>query len=242
MRHGSGPRLRARPDELRRARGHRDRLGGITGSHPLLHHPDDGGGAGRGRPAALRLSLHAAARQAGVVHAGIRRAVLCPGAEVPQQQRRDRAYDHDFAMQIVYRVDGDPRLPEEFLEHLAGFDGARPVRIGNRAAGQRQLDVFGAVIDCMAVYQRKGGFISAKLWMVIERFADGIWARSRELDNGIWEFQGERKHHTHSKLWCWVALDRAITLAQGTGNTGHLPQWERAASDLRAEIEARAWN
>ena len=155
---------------------------------------------------------------------------------------RDRAYDHDFAMQIVYRVDGDPHLPEQYLEHLAGFDGARPVRIGNRAAGQRQLDVFGAVIDCMAVYQRKGGFISTKLWHVIERFADGIWELSREPDNGIWEFQGERKHHTHSKLWCWVALDRAITLAQGTGNTGHLPQWERAASDLRAEIEARAWN
>ncbi|TMC31874.1 MAG: glycoside hydrolase family 15 protein, partial [Chloroflexi bacterium] len=155
---------------------------------------------------------------------------------------RDRAYDHDFAMQIVYRVDGDPHLPEQFLEHLAGFDGARPVRIGNRAAGQRQLDVFGAVIDCMAVYQRKGGFISAKLWTVIERFADGIWELSREPDNGIWEFQGERKHHTHSKLWCWVALDRAITLAQGTGHTGHVPQWERAAADLRAEIEARAWN
>ncbi|HEY0494028.1 MAG TPA: glycoside hydrolase family 15 protein [Candidatus Dormibacteraeota bacterium] len=155
---------------------------------------------------------------------------------------RDRAYDHDFAMQIVYRVDGDPHLPEQYMEHLAGYDGARPVRIGNRAAGQRQLDVFGAVIDCMAVYQRKGGFISAKLWHVIERFADGIWELSREPDNGIWEFQGERKHHTHSKLWCWVALDRAITLARGTGNTGHLEAWERAANDLRSEIETRAWN
>ena len=155
---------------------------------------------------------------------------------------RDRAYEHDFAMQIVYRVDGDPRLPEQYLEHLAGFDGARPVRIGNRAAGQRQLDVFGAVIDCMAVYQRKGGFISTKLWHVIERFADSIWELSREPDNGIWEFQGERKHHTHSKLWCWVALDRAITLARGTGYAGHVPEWEQAANSLRSEIEQRAWN
>jgi GH15 family glucan-1,4-alpha-glucosidase len=155
---------------------------------------------------------------------------------------RDRAYEHDFAMQIVYRVDGDPRLPEQYLEHLAGFEGARPVRIGNRAAGQRQLDVFGAVIDCMAVYQRKGGFISAKLWHVIERFADSIWELSREPDNGIWEFQSERKHHTHSKLWCWVALDRAITLARGTGYTSHVAEWERAAIALRSEIETRAWN
>jgi GH15 family glucan-1,4-alpha-glucosidase len=155
---------------------------------------------------------------------------------------RDRAYDHDFAMQILYRVDGDPHLPEQYLEHLAGFEGARPVRIGNRAAGQRQLDVFGAVIDCMAVYQRKGGFISTKLWHVIETLADGVWDLSREPDNGIWEFQGERKHHTHSKLWCWVALDRAITLAKGTGNTGHLAVWERQATDLRTEIEVRAWN
>ena len=155
---------------------------------------------------------------------------------------RDRAYEHDFAMQIVYRVDGDSRLPEQYLEHLAGFEGARPVRIGNRAAGQRQLDVFGAVIDCMAVYQRKGGFISAKLWHVIERFADSIWELSREPDNGIWEFQSERKHHTHSKLWSWVALDRAITLAKGTGYTGHVADWERAATALRSEIEARAWN
>lgn len=155
---------------------------------------------------------------------------------------RDRAYQHDFAMQIVYRVDGDPQLPEQYLEHLAGYDGGKPVRIGNRAAGQRQLDVFGAVIDCMAVYQRKGGFISAKLWHVIERFADGIWELSREPDSGIWEFQGERKHHTHSKLWCWVALDRAITLARGTGYTGHLDQWQREADALRSEIETRSWN
>ena len=155
---------------------------------------------------------------------------------------RDRAYDHDFAMQIVYRVDGDPHLPEQNLEHLAGFDASTPVRIGNRAAGQRQIDVFGAVIDCMAIYQRKGGFISMKLWHVIERFADGIWDLSREPDNGIWEFQGERKHHTHSKLWCWVALDRAITLAQGTGNTGHVDVWQQQAAMLRAEIETRAWN
>ncbi len=155
---------------------------------------------------------------------------------------RDRAYEHDFAMQIVYRVDGDPQLPEQYLEHLAGYEGARPVRIGNRASGQRQLDVFGAVIDCMAIYQAKGGFISAKLWRVIERFADGIWELSRAPDNGIWEFQTERRHHTHSKLWCWVALDRAIRLAQGTGKLDRLPDWQRAAANLRSEIESRAWN
>lgn len=155
---------------------------------------------------------------------------------------RDRAYEHDFAMQIVYRVDGDPQLPEQYLEHLTGYEGARPVRIGNRASGQRQLDVFGAVIDCMAIYQAKGGFISAKLWRVIERFADGIWDLSRAPDNGIWEFQTERKHHTHSKLWCWVALDRAIKLAHGTGKSDRLADWQRAASELRAEIERQAWN
>lgn len=155
---------------------------------------------------------------------------------------RDRAYEHDFAMQIVYRVDGDPQLPEQYLEHLTGYEGARPVRIGNRASGQRQLDVFGAVIDCMAIYQAKGGFISAKLWRVIERFADGIWDLSRAPDNGIWEFQTERKHHTHSKLWCWVALDRAIKLAHGTGKSDRLADWQRAASELRSEIERQAWN
>jgi len=155
---------------------------------------------------------------------------------------RDRAYEHDFAMQIVYRVDGDAHLPEQFLEHLAGYEGSQPVRIGNRAAGQRQIDVFGAVIDCMAVYARKGGFISTKLWHVIEQFANSIWELSREPDNGIWEFQGERKHHTHSKLWCWVALDRAITLARDTGNVSRIGEWERQVADLRAEIETRAWN
>jgi GH15 family glucan-1,4-alpha-glucosidase len=155
---------------------------------------------------------------------------------------RDRAYEHDFALQIVYRVDGDPRLPEQYLEHLSGYGGAKPVRIGNRAAGQRQLDVFGAVIDCMAVYQNKGGYISAKLWHVIERLADAIWQRSREQDNGIWEFQAQANHHTHSKLWCWVALDRAIKLARGTGNTAHVEEWERNRDALRAEIETRAWN
>jgi len=155
---------------------------------------------------------------------------------------RDRAYQHDFAMQIVYRVDGDPHLPEQILEHLSGYEGAYPVRIGNRASGQHQLDVFGAVIDCMAVYQAKGGFISAKLWRVIERFADGIWQLSRSPDNGIWEFQAERKHHTHSKLWCWVALDRASRMAQVTGSLTKATEWRQAADALRHEIETRSWN
>jgi len=137
---------------------------------------------------------------------------------------RDRAYDHDFAMQILYRVDGDPHLPESFLEHLAGYEGARPVRIGNRASGQRQLDVFGAVIDCMAVYQRKGGFISTKLWHVIERFADGIWELSREPDNGIWEIRGDRQHLTHSKVMVWVALDRGILRGPLVGGFRRRPQ------------------
>lgn len=155
---------------------------------------------------------------------------------------RDRAYEHDFAMQIVYRVDGDPRLPERYLEHFAGYQGSQPVRIGNRAAMQRQLDVFGAVIDCMSIYHEKGGFISHKLFRVIERFADSIYALSREPDNGIWEFQGERKHHTHSKLWCWVALDRALRLARSTGNLMRADEWQRAADALRAEIETRAFS
>jgi GH15 family glucan-1,4-alpha-glucosidase len=132
------------------------------------------------------------------------------------------------------------------------------VRIGNRAAQQRQLDVFGAVIDCMYIYQQKGGFISHKLWHVIESFADGIWQLSREPDNGIWEFQGERKHHTHSKLWCWVALDRAIRLGERLGETlgadtvhldgaqasfsARIAEWKRAAAELRNEIESRSYS
>jgi GH15 family glucan-1,4-alpha-glucosidase len=94
----------------------------------------------------------------------------------------------------------------------------------------------------MAIYHDKGGFISNKLWRVIERFADGVWELSRDADNGIWEFQGERKHHTHSKLWCWVALDRAIKLARSTGNTAQVPIWEKGAQELKDEILKRAWS
>jgi GH15 family glucan-1,4-alpha-glucosidase len=146
-------------------------------------------------------------------------------------------------LQIIYDVHGETRLDERELEHLRGFRGSRPVRIGNDAHTQLQLDIYGEVVDALHEFVRYGGRLDA--WMA--RFLVGLGRtacrRWREPDEGIWEVRGGRRHHTYSKAMCWIALDRLLRLH----DAGHLPKAPadlfRAERDaLRAEIERRGYN
>lgn len=145
--------------------------------------------------------------------------------------------------QIMYTVSGGADLPEDTLDHLDGYRGSRPVRVGNGAAGQTQLDVYGEVLDATFVcFERMPRPVRPELWAVLSRFADRAAARWREPDRGIWEVRGGPRHFLHSKLLCWVALDRALRLADRAGLSGDVARWERERAAVREAILADGYD
>ena len=124
----------------------------------------------------------------------------------------------DGSLQIMYGIDGRRDLTEATLDHLTGYVGAKPVRIGNGAFDQRQNDVFGAVLDSILLHTRHSERLPRRLWPIVQSQAEcatGIW---RNPDQGIWEARGKPQHYVSSKLMCWVALDRAAKLAEIRGD------------------------
>jgi len=142
----------------------------------------------------------------------------------------------DGSLQIMYGIDGRTDLTEETLDHLTGYDGARPVRIGNGAFCQRQNDVYGAVLDSVYLHTKAGGRLPQRLWPVLEDQVRGAIAVWRKPDQGIWEARGEPKHYVSSKLMCWVALDRGARLAEIHGEPELGVEWQRIADEIRDDI------
>jgi len=144
--------------------------------------------------------------------------------------------------QILYDIDfGDP-LDERTLDHLEGYRRSRPVRIGNGAYNQRQLDIFGEVLEAAYNYVKIGGYISSKDWKLLETFVDAACELWPEPDSGIWEVRGGPFHFVHSKVMCWVAVDRGIKLAQGLERNEKVSYWRQAAEDIRSDILTKGWN
>lgn len=146
-------------------------------------------------------------------------------------------------VQIMYRLDGGRELPEQTLEHLSGYRGSSPVRIGNGAAGQLQLDVFGHVLDA-ALVCLKGMYppVRPELGRMLRRLADQAAARWREPDRGIWESRGSPRHFLSSKLMCWVALDRALQLVEVAGLEGDADRWRQERDAIREAILERGYD
>jgi GH15 family glucan-1,4-alpha-glucosidase len=140
-------------------------------------------------------------------------------------------------LQIMYGVGGERLLPEVELDWLEGYRGSRPVRIGNGAYSQFQLDVFGELLDAVWVYRQHGGVIDDTFWEFIGRIADAVIDRWRDADQGIWEIRGEPRHFTYSKVMAWVALDRAVRIADLDGREGALDLWRANRDELRELIE-----
>ena len=140
-------------------------------------------------------------------------------------------------LQIMYGVGGERFLPEVELDHLEGYRGSRPVRIGNGAYRQFQLDVFGELLDTVWVYRQHGGEIDETFWEFLGRVAGAVIERWPEPDQGIWEIRGDPKHFTYSKVMAWVALDRAVRLAELDGREGALEEWRRVRDQIRALVE-----
>jgi GH15 family glucan-1,4-alpha-glucosidase len=122
------------------------------------------------------------------------------------------------------------------LEHLHGYDGARPVRVGNAAYKQRQHDVWGAILDSFYIHIRSQDRLDDRTWPILQRQVEAALAHWREPDRGIWEVRGEPKHFTSSKLMCWVAADRGARLARLREDSAGAERWQAGADEIHADI------
>jgi GH15 family glucan-1,4-alpha-glucosidase len=142
----------------------------------------------------------------------------------------------DGGLQIMYGIDGRRDLTESIREELSGYEGARPVRIGNGAFDQRQNDVFGAVLDSLLLHTRRSKHLPRRLWPLVQSQAECALAVWREPDQGIWEARGAPQHYVSSKLMCWVAMDRAAKIAAIRDDRKLEHAWSEGADEIRADI------
>ncbi|MDQ6771542.1 MAG: glycoside hydrolase family 15 protein [Candidatus Dormibacteraeota bacterium] len=142
----------------------------------------------------------------------------------------------DPEVQIMFGIDGERDLNERVLDHLSGYEGARPVRVGNGAWDQRQHDVWGAVLDSVYLHVPSRDRINERAWLLIQRQVEDALAHWREPDRGIWEVRGEPKHFTASKVFCWLAADRGARFARLRGDRATAERWQAAADEIHADV------
>jgi GH15 family glucan-1,4-alpha-glucosidase len=146
------------------------------------------------------------------------------------------------AVQIMYGIGGERRLDERELDWLPGYEGSRPVRVGNAASTQLQLDVYGELLD--AVYQSsvQGVKPNANVWSLMRKLLEWLEDGWRLEDAGLWEVRGPSRHFTHSKVMAWVAFDRAVKFHDEVGASGPVERWRALRDEIHAEVLARAWS
>lgn len=157
-------------------------------------------------------------------------------------EARCEELEPDGSLQVMYGIDGRHRLDEEILEHFAGYRGSRPVRIGNGAYDQLQLDIHGELMDAVYLYDKYGETISHDMWRNLSRLIDWVCRNWQTADEGIWEVRGGRHHFLYSRLMCWVAVDRAVRLAWKRSLPAPLDQWIAVRNAIHHEIHERFWN
>jgi GH15 family glucan-1,4-alpha-glucosidase len=145
-------------------------------------------------------------------------------------------------LQILYKVDGSTHTDEQELDELGGYRDSKPVRIGNGAATQVQLDVYGAVLESIWLYASAVGHIDGDTAKEVAKIADYVAEHWRDRDNGIWEVRAERTHFTQSKALCWVALDRACRLAERDIIPDRSDSWRKAAEEIRSFVDDQGWD
>ncbi|HEY6403667.1 MAG TPA: glycoside hydrolase family 15 protein [Blastocatellia bacterium] len=150
--------------------------------------------------------------------------------------------DPDGSLQIMYGIDGRHTLTEESLDHLEGYKGSRPVRIGNGAYDQLQLDIYGELMDSVYLYNKYGSPISSELWSDLRRLINWITDNWQREDAGVWETRIGRRHFVYSKLMSWVAIDRGLRLADKRSFPADRSKWLRVRDQIYEEIIAKGWN
>ena len=173
----------------------------------------------------------------------------------------ERCQESQGLLQPVYGIRGEADLTEQILDHLSGYRNARPIRIGNEAYRQLQIDVYGELLDAFYVFNRQGYRVKGSLWRALKGVVDHVAQTWNSPDHGMWELRGETRHYTHSKLMAWVALDRGQKLldplGRGSGffrslwegfketcGRGELPldRWEASKEKIKREILTKGWN
>ncbi len=144
--------------------------------------------------------------------------------------------EHADDLQIMYGIGGERELTEHTLDHLSGYEGARPVRVGNGAWDQRQHDVWGVLLDSVALHTSSHDRLDERRWPMLARQVDAAVAHWREPDQGLWEVRGPARHFTSSKVMCWVAADRGARLARLRGDHDRAAGWQRAADEIRDDV------
>jgi GH15 family glucan-1,4-alpha-glucosidase len=142
----------------------------------------------------------------------------------------------------MYGIDGRSELGEITLDHLEGYRGSKPVRVGNGAADQLQLDIYGELIDSVYLYNKYGTPIYHDAWIDLTRMVEWVCDNWDQADEGIWEVRGGRQHFTYSRLMSWVAVERAIRIARQRGLPGDLVKWLTARDRIYGQIMERGWH
>ena len=156
----------------------------------------------------------------------------------------DRCYQPkpDGLLQLMYGIDGRSDLTEETLDHLEGYRGSRPVRIGNGAYDQLQLDIYGELMDAVYLYNKYGDPIWYELWTHLRGLIDWVCDNWQRKDEGIWEVRSSRQHSVYSKLMCWVAVDRALRLADKRSFPADRDRWLKVRDEIYEEIMEKGWS
>jgi GH15 family glucan-1,4-alpha-glucosidase len=146
------------------------------------------------------------------------------------------------SLQIMYGIGGEHDLSERELSHMRGWRDSRPVRVGNGAWNQDQLDVYGELMSALHLYRERLGELHPEIQAFVADLADAAARRWTEKDSGIWEMRGEPRHHLSSKVLCWTALDRAVELAPQLGEHAKVEEWTKARDEIRQAILTRGWS
>ncbi|MFO8152331.1 glycoside hydrolase family 15 protein [Thioalkalivibrio sp.] len=146
------------------------------------------------------------------------------------------------ALQVLYGLRGETELTEGVLTHLSGYKGSRPVRVGNAAYAQKQLDIYGEIMDAALRLSNYAGKIEFSMWPFFRSICETVVRVWREKDSGIWEVRGGPYHFVYSKVMCWVALDRGLTIARRYGFPGDFERWTACRESIRREVLERGWS
>jgi len=157
-------------------------------------------------------------------------------------QSRCQELDPDGALQTLYRIDGGHESREEILDHLDGYKGSRPVRIGNAAYQQLQLDIYGELMDAIYLYNKYVVPISYDLWKDLRRLVNWVCDHWNQPDSGIWEARSGPQHYTYSKLMCWVAIDRGLRLAEKRSFPAEREKWYQSRDQIYEQVMEKGWN
>ena len=146
------------------------------------------------------------------------------------------------SLKVMYRIDGTLDLEEEKLDHLEGYKGSKPVRIGNGAVDQLQLDICGELMDSAYLYNKYGDFISYDFWQHLRYLTNWVCDNWKRKDQGVWESRGGAKNHVYSRLMCWVALDRALRIAEVRAFPAERSRWLEVRDEIYEEILEKGWD